>query len=46
MSSEHKADTNHAIVGMASILAKVRRDEIIEALKSRDRRTDWIRLPI
>jgi ribonuclease HII len=34
MTSEHKADTNHAIVGMASILAKVRRDEIIEALKS------------
>jgi ribonuclease HII len=33
MTSEHKADTNHAIVGMASILAKVRRDEIIEALK-------------
>ena len=34
MSSEHKADTNHAIVGMASILAKVRRDEIIEALEN------------
>ena len=33
MKSEHKADTNHAIVGMASILAKVRRDEIIDSLK-------------
>ena len=33
MLSEHKADTNHAIVGMASILAKVRRDEIIDALE-------------
>ncbi len=33
MTSEHKADTNHSIVGMASILAKVRRDEIIEALR-------------
>ena len=30
--SEHKADTNHAIVGMASILAKVKRDEAIQLL--------------
>jgi ribonuclease HII len=30
--SEHKADTNHAIVGMASILAKVERDEAIQQL--------------
>lgn len=33
MLSEHKADTNHAIVGMASILAKVRRDEMIDDLR-------------
>ena len=32
MISEHKADTNHAIVGMASILAKVNRDEAISRL--------------
>ena len=32
MTSEHKADTNHAIVGMASILAKVSRDEAISQL--------------
>ena len=32
MRSEHKADTNHAIVGMASILAKVKRDEAIVKL--------------
>lgn len=30
--SEHKADTNHAVVGMASILAKVKRDECIAQL--------------
>lgn len=30
--SEHKADTNHAVVGMASILAKVKRDECITQL--------------
>lgn len=33
MSSEHKADTNHVIVGMASILAKICRDEHIDTLK-------------
>ena len=32
MASEHKADTNHVIVGMASILAKVKRDEAIKQL--------------
>jgi len=31
--AEHKADLNHAIVGAASILAKVTRDKIIEELK-------------
>ena len=30
--SEHKADSNHAVVGMASILAKVKRDECIAQL--------------
>jgi ribonuclease HII len=30
--SEHKADTNHVIVGMASILAKVKRDDVIHQL--------------
>ena len=35
MTSEHKADTNHAIVGMASILAKVKRDEAIAELTER-----------
>ena len=33
MKSEHKADTNHVIVGMASILAKVKRDEAIHSLE-------------
>ncbi len=33
ISSEHKADTNHIIVGAASILAKVTRDKEIEKIK-------------
>lgn len=33
MTSEHKADLNHPIVGMASILAKQERDRQIERLK-------------
>ncbi|MDD5331542.1 MAG: ribonuclease HII [Candidatus Nanoarchaeia archaeon] len=32
---EHKADVNHVIVGAASILAKVTRDNIIEELKKK-----------
>jgi ribonuclease HII len=31
--AEHKADLNHTIVGAASIIAKVTRDEIIENIK-------------
>ena len=31
--SEHGADTNHAVVGAASIVAKVERDRAVEALK-------------
>lgn len=33
--AEHKADLNHLIVGAASILAKVKRDEEIEKLKEK-----------
>ncbi len=35
LSSEHKADTNHPVVGMASILAKVERDRCIEQLEQK-----------
>ena len=33
--SEHKADTNHVIVGAASIIAKVARDQAIEEIKKK-----------
>ena len=46
MTSEHKADTNHAIVGMASILAKVKRDEAIADLTERLGFWHWFRLPL
>ncbi|MCC7574629.1 ribonuclease HII [Candidatus Woesearchaeota archaeon] len=34
--AEHKADLNHVIVGAASIIAKVTRDEIIEEIKKQN----------
>ena len=35
ISCEHKADANHAVVGAASIIAKVLRDEEVEKIKDK-----------